>query len=53
MDIVSEQFMPDSTALALLRQDVTSPWTKNTTPTRRVLQAEVGQDACVLDPDTG
>ena len=34
-DIVSEQFMPDSTALALLRQDVTSPWTKNTTLTRR------------------
>ena len=34
-DIVSEQFMPDSSALGLLRQDVTSPWTKNTTLTRK------------------
>jgi len=33
-DIVSEQFVPDSTALALLQQDVTSPWTKNVTLTR-------------------
>jgi hypothetical protein len=34
-DIVSEQFMPNSTALAVLRQDVTSPWTKNTTLIRQ------------------
>jgi hypothetical protein len=33
-DIVTDQFYPDSTALTLLEQDVTSPWTRNTTLAR-------------------
>ncbi len=33
-DIVSDEFVPDGNALALLEQDVTAPWTKNTTLTR-------------------
>jgi len=33
-DIVSEDFVPDAQALAFLAQDVTSPWTKNTTLAR-------------------
>jgi hypothetical protein len=33
-DIVSTDFVPDDNALALLEQDVTAPWTKNTVLTR-------------------
>ena len=33
-DIVSQDFVPDAKALALLAQDVTNPWTKNTTLAR-------------------
>jgi hypothetical protein len=33
-DIVTNQLYPDDTALALLEQDVTSPWTKSSTLTR-------------------
>ena len=33
-DIVTEQLYPDNTALTLLEQDVTSPWTRNITLTR-------------------
>jgi hypothetical protein len=33
-EIVTNQFYPDNTALTLLQQDVTSPWTKNTTLAR-------------------
>jgi hypothetical protein len=33
-DIVSDDFMPDAQALVLLEQDVTDPWTKNTTLAR-------------------
>lgn len=33
-DIVTNELYPDDKALALLQQDVTTPWTKNTTLTR-------------------
>ena len=33
-EIVTNQFYPDNAALTLLQQDVTSPWTKNTTLAR-------------------
>jgi hypothetical protein len=33
-DIVTQAFYPDDSALALLQQDVTTPWTKNTTLSR-------------------
>jgi hypothetical protein len=33
-NIVTEQLVPDARALALLQQDVTAPWTKNTTLAR-------------------
>jgi len=34
-DIVTNELYPDDNALVLLEQDVTAPWTKNTTLTRR------------------
>jgi len=36
-EIVSQTFFPDATALALLEQDVTQPWTANKTTTVRAL----------------